>query len=418
VARAARTGSRVDIALLVISILLSLVALALPARLRDPAAAAVRRSVGAPLAELQRYSEVNRARFVSYEDRMRVRGDTAILAMDVPALTNENRRLRNMLGLGARLEWGFVAAEALPAVPSQMVRDPLVLNLTLTAGSNAGVEPFTPVITPNGLVGMVQSVDPTTSLAITYSHPDFRVSAQTADESAYGIVQPYLGGRERSSLLEMRGVAFRSQLKPGALIVSSGLGATYPEGIPVGTVLREIETPEKWARTYLLVPAAPLADVGPVLLLRKERGVAGVQNVWTSVGAADSAARSVASAGDSMAAQAAQAELAARRAAMDSVRGDSLPVDTTAAAQPATPRPIPPATPPATAPVTPPVTTPVPRPRTDSAARAPVRPPVRTPARTTPDTTRRTTRPDSAAPARPAVPRPTVPRPTTPAVRP
>jgi rod shape-determining protein MreC len=163
---------------------------------------------------------------------MTARGDTAVKTLTLPELESENRRLREMIGLGARLEWGFVAAEAIPAVPSQMVRDPLVLNLTLTAGRNVGVEPFTPVVTPLGLVGMVQAVDATTSLAITYSHPDFRVSAMTVDEQAFGIVQPYLGARERSNLLEMRGVPFRSPLKSGAVIVSSGAGRHVPARHP------------------------------------------------------------------------------------------------------------------------------------------------------------------------------------------
>jgi len=40
---------------------------------------------------------------------------------------------------------------------------------------------------------MVETVDPTMSLAITWSHPDFRVSAMAADGSAFGIVKAHLG---------------------------------------------------------------------------------------------------------------------------------------------------------------------------------------------------------------------------------
>src|SRR3712207_6554013 len=138
------------------------------------------------------------------------------------------------------------------------------------------------------------------SLAISYLHEDFRVSAMTADASAFGIVQPHLGRGPERGLLELRGVPFRSQLKPGTVVVSSGLGATYPRGIPIGAVLREIQTPEKWARTYLLQPTVPLASIGSVMLLLKPRTNAGVDSVWTSVAAADSAARAAAAAGDSL----------------------------------------------------------------------------------------------------------------------
>ena len=59
----------------------------------------------------------------------------------------------------------------------------------------------------------------------------------------------------------MRGVPFRSTLKPGAVVYSSGLGGIYPRGIPVGVVLGEIKTAEAWARTYLLRPAVNPAEI-------------------------------------------------------------------------------------------------------------------------------------------------------------
>jgi rod shape-determining protein MreC len=119
-------------------------------------------------------------------------------------------------------------------------------------------------------------------------------------------------------------VPFRAKLDTGTLIVSSGLGATYPRGIPVGTVIGELSTPEKWARTYLVKPAVLPENIGPVLVLLPGRAQRGVNGVWTSAAAADSAARAVAAAGDSLARVTALDELAARRAALDSLSADSL----------------------------------------------------------------------------------------------
>src|SRR6185369_2216500 len=48
------------------------------------------------------------------------------------------------------------------------------------------------------------------------------------------------------------------------------------------------------------------------------RGTAGLNNVWAEVGSVDSATRRIVAAGDSLARQAASAEAAARRAAIDS----------------------------------------------------------------------------------------------------
>jgi rod shape-determining protein MreC len=193
------------------------------------------------------------------------------------------------------------------------------------------------------VVGVVQTVDPSMSLAILFAHPDFRVSAMSADGSAFGIVQPHVSTssttpepaflRSERYLLEMRGVPFRATMKPGAVVYSSGLGGIYPKGIPVGVVLAEIKTPESWARTYLLRPAVNPAELTSVMILTPQRAAAGLANVWANVGPVDSATRSIVAAGDSLARQSATREAAARRAAIDSAARllvDSLHRDTTA----------------------------------------------------------------------------------------
>jgi rod shape-determining protein MreC len=123
--------------------------------------------------------------------------------------------------------------------------------------------------------------------------------------------------------MELRGIPFRSQLKPGTLIVSSGLGGVWPRGIPVGTVLSEISTAEGWARTYLIKPIVSPADVGAVMILKSERTSKGFENVWSSVATANAAAERIVVSGDSAAKSAALAEAAARRAALDTTRRDS-----------------------------------------------------------------------------------------------
>jgi rod shape-determining protein MreC len=177
---------------------------------------------------------------------------------------------------------------------------------------------------------MVQTVDPTMSIAILFSHPDFRASAMSADGSSYGIVYPHLGSGAQRYLLELRNVPFRTSLKPGALILTSGLGGSFPRGVPIGTVLQELRTAEGWTRTYLLRPTVSPASVAAVMILTSQRSAQGVGGVWASVASVDSAARRIAVAGDSLARQEALAEAAARRAALDSTaRGDTTATDTT-----------------------------------------------------------------------------------------
>ena len=351
-ANAARLGNRVDAGLLIGCMVLSLVAVVLKEEDRAPIASALRRTIVAPLVGLQRGAERWRTSWVSSEQRQAVIDSLSLRAVNAVGLKNENDHLRKVLGLGSRLEWGFVPTEALHnTVPGT---DNLVTTLTLTAGSTAGIKRFSPVVAPEGLVGTIQTADPTMSIAILYTNIDFRASAVAADGTTFGIIYPHAAGGSGSDvyMLELRGVPTRSVLKPGTVIYTSGLGGTFPRGITIGTVLQELKTAEVWTRTYLVRPAVAPSHITSVLVLTPQRVTQGTGNVWGATVNADSATRKIAAAGDSIARQAAALEAQARAAVLDSVRratADSVrrilgvtplvapPVDT--ARKPITPRP-------------------------------------------------------------------------------
>lgn len=313
-ARALRSSNRIDLIVLGGCALLGLVARGLPPNMRDPVATSMRRTFLAPLVMLQERAEASRRSLLLDQQRTAVRDSVTLRAMTVTSLESENDRLRKVIGLGARLKWGFIAAEA---IHGRGVRD--ITTMTLTAGSNAGVRRLSPVVSPEGVVGMVTDVDPTMSQAMIWTHPDFRVSAMSEDGSAFGIVQAHLASATSGYLMELHGIPFRTALKPGTLIVSSGLGGVWPRGIPIGRVLEEIKTSEGWARTYLIKPTVSPADVGAVMILRTDRVTKDFENVWASVTGADAAAKRIVIVGDSAAKSAALAEAAARRAALDTV---------------------------------------------------------------------------------------------------
>jgi rod shape-determining protein MreC len=303
-------SSRVDLLLFIGCMILSLVALVLPLQLRDPITETLRRTLVAPLVGLQSGAERWRTAWQLSEERT-ARLDSAVLrGFNAVALQTENDQLRKLLGLGARLRVGFVPAEAV----HNDVRPDVVTTLMLTAGSRVGVKTYSPVVAPDGIVGLVQTVDPTISIAILYSHPDFRASAMSGDGKAFGIVYPHLERRLGSGVaghqLELRGVPFRTALEKGTMIYTSGLGGAFPRGIPIGMVQDEMKTVEGWTRTYLLDPAVNLSKVNTVMILLPQRMPDRVDNVWQMVATVDSATRALLSHGDSI----------VRRSAADSLR--------------------------------------------------------------------------------------------------
>jgi hypothetical protein len=319
VARAGNANSRLDRTCLAVCAALSLIALVLPLPVRESVAGGMRRTVLAPMVMLQERAELSRRAFLAHDTLMRKRDSVALQGLTITALQVENDRLRDIIGLGSRLRWGFVPAEALHG---SGVRDEF--GVTLSAGSRAGVQRLSPVVAPEGLIGVVDNVDPTMSHAMMWTHPDFRVSAMAEDASAFGIVQANTTNGPGRYLMVMRGVPYRTSIKPGTMIVSSGLGGVYPRGIPLGQIVGETKTNESWARTYLIRPAVFPSNVSSVMILRLDRAAQGVDNVWSVGTVADSTVRRIVVAGDSMARRAALAEAQARQAAQDSARRDSL----------------------------------------------------------------------------------------------
>ncbi len=324
-ARAARSGTRVDIAVLALCIILSVLAMALPDAARAPIAGGLRRTLMAPLVTVQRGAAQWRVAWLESEKLALGRDTLAAAADEANALRLENDRLRQLLGLGGRLKWGIV-----PAVALQEHGRPgdVITSLVLSAGTNAGVSTYSPVVGPDGVIGLVQSADPTSSIVMLFSHPDFRVSAMTLDGSVFGIVYPHAAAGSAGYLLELRNVAFRTLLKPGTVIITSGLGGTFPRGVPVGTVMAEINTTEGWSRTYLLRPMVNPANVNSVMVMTPERAQQDVGNAWADSATVEEARRRLAATvADSLARHAADLETARRRVRADSLRASRMRAD-------------------------------------------------------------------------------------------
>jgi rod shape-determining protein MreC len=315
VPRALRSGSRADTVLLVACALASFIATVLPQQQRETIASILRQTALAPLLELQRQAERARVAFVQRDESMIRLDSLALRSARLTDITRENENLRRLLGLGSRLQWGFVVAEALrdPGRPDETT-------LLLTVGADAGVREGSPVVSPDGIIGQVTSVESDQSLAVSLMNPLFRASAMAADGSAFGIVRPR--GRVRDEperyLLEMHGVSFGADLKPGTVITSSGLGGIFPRGLPIGTVIGELKTTEPWSRTYIVRPAVRPEDITSVIVLKPERASSDVASVWKSAASADSAVRRINAAGDSIVRRA-ELEAAAQKRVIDSI---------------------------------------------------------------------------------------------------
>lgn len=242
---------------------LSIVALILPQAWGSSIAAFLRTTALAPAVWLQERAAEGRTSRARFRAVTVERDSLAQLASGLTALVTENEELRRLLGLGQRLGPGFV--------PAEVLHQPLPTDgrtLLLDAGAADGVKPLSPVVTADGLIGMVRDVDKNTSVAMTWAHPEFRVSAVSASGVVAGIVGPTATGDAGRTGLEFRAITYRDTLAPGSLVMASGLGGVYPRGVPVGVVVGVEREQVGWERVYRLQPMASPSRTAHVLILQ------------------------------------------------------------------------------------------------------------------------------------------------------
>src|SRR3989442_8299541 len=261
-----RYASRADTLLFIACVGLSVAALSLPDQWRDPLAQGLRQSVLAPFLVLQRKTELLAAARYRYDAVVAQRDSMALAATFMPELRSENARLRSLLGLSARLSGGYVTAEILhqpePTNP---------LSFVVSAGKKEGVRQLSAVVSPEGLVGLVASVDEHTSVVLSWAHPEFRASAIATDGSVVGIAAPHGADGPSVWLLELQGVLYRKQVPAGAGIRPSGLGGALSRRIPIGAVVGPAGAAKGWGRTYLVRPAIHPAGLSTVMILTVPR---------------------------------------------------------------------------------------------------------------------------------------------------
>lgn len=251
-----------DTLLFVVCVVASICYLLGPERWGEATARGVRETVLVPFLWLQARAEeanTSRTRFQQVESE---RDSAAWAAQALPELRAENDRLRSMLGLTPRVLTPYRPAEVLRQ--SQITDGRTII---LAIGSARGVKDFDPVVSPDGIIGMVTSVERNTSVVMTWAHPEFRISAATEDGALTGMVSAAEVGPDGAPMLELRGIPYRDTVPPGTMVVTTGLGGIYPHGVLIGTVLGIASEQRAWERVYQVRPAANLGTTSHVLVL-------------------------------------------------------------------------------------------------------------------------------------------------------
>jgi rod shape-determining protein MreC len=281
-----RRGRRRDAAWAISILLLAFLLLFLPLRWTQPVRMAFRTTVVRPFIAMQSWVATRRA---EREDLTVVRAQRDSLAAVAAAqalLAQENERLRSMLTLSERTGPRYRTARLL-----RLGVGPAESTFLIDLGSADGVVVGSPVFTADGLVGVVSEVTEHSSQALDWTHPEFRVSAVTADGQVYGVVEAMRGAFREEDLLVMTGAPFHSDVRPGRRVVTSGRGLLFPRGIPIGRVVGIENADTGWRKSYILEPAIRPEAVSHVLVGLESSGSNDLSALWQVAGETPPAAQ-------------------------------------------------------------------------------------------------------------------------------
>lgn len=181
---------------------------------------------------------------------------------DYEQLRDENEQLRKIAGSRELYpDFELTAASVVSRDPSDRYGSFLI-----DKGTLHGVAKNDPVMTENGLIGLVTQVGPINARVETILSPAVSVSAVEAESNELGMIQGNIelaqAGKTWLSIL-----SGETQLEVGDMIVTAGASGLYPKSIPIGKVGGVFTEPHGVTKYAVILPYEDLEKVNHVQVI-------------------------------------------------------------------------------------------------------------------------------------------------------
>lgn len=185
------------------------------------------------------------------QELRRLKQENVVLAEQ----TLENLRLRQQLGLREVVGRRTVAGEVIGRQIEPRRR------VLIGRGRRDGARVGAPVVAPGGLLGQVERTLATSAWVIPVVSPGARVPALVQRTRQAGTV---VGEGSGCRIEDME---LSADLRPGDLVITSGVGGVYPKGIAIGRVGRVRREPELSRVSAEVSPAVSWRESEEVLVV-------------------------------------------------------------------------------------------------------------------------------------------------------
>ncbi len=180
------------------------------------------------------------------------------------AIESENNQLKALLRSSTEIRGKVLVAQLL-AIDT----DPFVNQVTIDKGSRDGLFIGQPVLDANGVMGQVIQIGMFTSRILLVNDSHSGVPVQVTRNGVRAIA----AGDSYTGKLKLVNVTQTADIRPGDVLITSGLGQNYPEGYPVGMVASVVKDPSLQFATIMVEPNAHLDRSREVLLVWPDKKV-------------------------------------------------------------------------------------------------------------------------------------------------
>jgi rod shape-determining protein MreC len=170
-------------------------------------------------------------------------------AIQLRIVQQENDRLRALLHSPVRVDVKTMLAEIL-----SVDGDPYSQQVVINRGANDDVHEGQAIVDDQGVVGQILHAGTITSRVLLITDVSHAVPVRI-ERNGTRLVASGTGNINRMSINH---VSNSTDIKPGDLLVTSGLGGKYPEGYPVArvTIVKKDES-----RPFAYVQSEPIAQI-------------------------------------------------------------------------------------------------------------------------------------------------------------
>ncbi len=158
---------------------------------------------------------------------------------------NQARRIQALLAFKEQYIAQTVAAQVIGTSGTEQSRI-----VYIDRGSNDGIRPDMAVITPDGIVGKILTVYPTTSQVLEITDPQSGVGAILEKSRLMGILKGSPTGQPHLDY-----IMSDEKVEVGENVITSGGDQIYPKGLPIGKVV----SVGPGRDLYLNIPVKPAA---------------------------------------------------------------------------------------------------------------------------------------------------------------